>query len=107
MHLVYDHSRFAALQDSLVDALAEAIRANLAGSGMTDPRLLSETTFNILQDISVIIDSVPTQQAFLPFLAFRDGRKGDALIHGQGSWLHESIDADAIDALCGYSPEDA
>lgn len=106
MQLVYDREKFVALQDLLVDSIAEAIRANLIGSGITDPRLLSEITVNTLRDIAVIIDSVPTQQGFLPFLTFLDERRGNALVHNDGfSWLHERIDEDAIDALCGFSAE--
>ena len=101
MKVVYDHEKFAALQDQMVDAISAAIHSNLVEAGMTDPQTLSAATYNITSDISAIIDSCISDQAFLPYLTFKDPEATDTIIHGKGSWLHERLDEDAIDSLCG------
>ena len=103
MNLVYDHKKFADLQDQLVDAIASAIKSNLVEAGMMDPDTLSAATYNITSDISAIIDSCISDQEFHPYLTFKDPDVADTIVHGKGSWLHERLDEDAINAMCGVA----
>ena len=103
MNLVYDHTKFSDLQDKLVDAIASAIHSNLVDAGMTDPETLSAATYNITSDVSAVIDSCISDQAFSPYLTFKDPDQADTIIHGKGSWLHERLDEDSINAMCGVA----
>ena len=105
MELSYDHKQFGDLQNRLVDAIAAAIHSNLVEAGITDPKTLSAATYNITSDVAAIVDSCSTEQDFFPFLTFRAEKSGDVFVHGKGSWMHECLDEDAIDSLCGLSAE--
>ena len=101
MELVYEHARFAQLQDQLVDEMVATIHRTLVEHRILDPRRLSDLTYDLASRIGVIFDDCPTDQPFHPFLGFSGERRGERIVHGQGAWIHECLDVDAIDALCG------
>jgi hypothetical protein len=101
MELLYDHARYAQLQDELVNEMVAEIHRTLVEHRILDPRLLSELTYDLASRIGVIFDDCPTDQAFHPLLVFRNERRGKQIVHGKGTWIHECLDVDAIDALCG------
>ncbi len=103
MRVVYDHDKFAILQDKMVDAIASAVHSGLVEAGVSDPKILSAATLNVMWGVSTIIDSCISGQEFLPYLTFKDTDTARTLVHGKGSWLHERLDEDAIDVMCGVS----
>jgi hypothetical protein len=104
MDVTYDHERFSKYQDRLVDLLLKTIYGSLVESGIADPQLLSSATHATAFGIAALIDgctntSIDDDQ-FTPFLTFKVPDM-EAALHGEGSWMHECLDEDAIDAMCG------
>jgi hypothetical protein len=104
MEATYDHERFSKYQDRLVDLLVETIYGSLVESGIADPKLLSRATQATAFGVSALIDGCTNtsinDDQFTPFLTFKVPDT-EAALHGKGSWMHECLDEDAIDAMCG------
>lgn len=104
MDVIYDHERFSRYQDRLADLLVETIHGSLVEAGLVDPRLLSRATYTAAFNVAALIDGCTNTsegaEPFTPFLAFKVPGT-EAALHGEGSWMHERLDEDAIDAMCG------
>lgn len=104
MDVIYDHARFSRYQDRLVELLVETVHGSLVEAGITCPELLSSATRMTVFGVAALIDGCTNtsigDDQFTPFLTFKVPEMA-AAIHGKGSWMHERLDEDAIDAICG------
>jgi hypothetical protein len=110
MNLLKDSAKYEALQNRMLDEILVTIRDGLINAGLKDAQALSEATWNLAFDIACIVDGSRNMKvdgvAVLPVLTFATEQKYSTLIHEQGgSWLHESIDQDAVEGLCGLDPQ--
>lgn len=110
MNLVKDFTKYEALQNRMLDEILVTIRDGLVNAGVKEAQALSDATWNLAFDIACIVDGSRNMELdgapVVPVLTFATEQKYSALIHEQGgSWLHESIDQDAVEGLCGLDPQ--
>lgn len=104
MQLIEDGRKFDEMQRTLIGALVQSVKEELASEKL-DPTLARDLLEKISFSIAVILDGSRDAEfdgeEVLPFLTFQN-EEDDLISSGGGSWMHEYVFA-VINEICGES----